>query len=87
MTATSVTKYDGPPHPDYPGMVWSQPEVEGGVMAVIEAASSPEVVVASIMETLKGFGYDSMDREMAFWIATQVKGWDYEDLYDIWLES
>ena len=82
-----MTSYSGPPHPDYPGMVWSDPSVEGLVLAAIDGADTPKAAVAAIMQVLDSVGYDSMDREMAFWIATQLKGWDYDDLYDVWIAS
>lgn len=81
------TKYAGAPHPDYPAMVWSVDSVEALVLAVIEEAATPAAAVAGIMQVLDSVGYDSIDREMAFWIATQTKGWDYDDLYDVWIGS
>ena len=81
------TTYTGTPHPDYPGMVWSQPSVEGKVLPVIEQAATPKAAADAIMAVLDSVGYDSMDREMAFWIASQTKSWDYNDLYDAWLNA
>lgn len=82
-----MSTYNGPPHPDYPNMIWSDPRVEGLVLAAIEKSVSPAAAVKAIMEVYNSFSYDSMDREMAFWIATQLKGWDYNDLYDEWLNQ
>ena len=48
---------------------------------------TPERVARGVMKVLDSVGYDSMDREMAFWIASQTKGWDYDDIYDAWLET
>lgn len=80
--------YVGPPHPDYrPTFVWSQPHIEGLVLAAIVKAETPKAAVTALMEVFNSAGYDSMDREMAFWITSQVKSWDYEDLYDIWVAS
>ena len=84
---TAGVLYEGPPHPDYPGMAWSAPGVEGAVMGIIAASNTPADAVKGIMTVLNAVGYDSMDREMAFWIASQEKGWDYEDLYDQWLKT
>jgi hypothetical protein len=82
-----MSLYTGAPHPDYPGMVWSTDTVEELVLPVIEAAKTPAEVAAGVMKILDAVGYDSMDREMAFWIASQTKGWDYDDIYDAWLEQ
>lgn len=82
-----MSTYTGPAHPDYPNMVWSEPGIEPEVLRVIEAAPDEHHAVAEIMGVLNRAGYDSMDREMAFWIATQIKGWDYETLYNIWLRG
>jgi hypothetical protein len=79
--------YTGPPHPDYPNMVWSIPEAEGAALAAIEKSSTSGEAAVNIQAVLEGVGYDSMDREMAFWIATQTKGWDYEDIYQAWLNA
>lgn len=87
MAVHTSARYTGEPHPDYPGMIWSQPHVEGMVLAVIEKSDSPAVVAKGVMAVLDSVGYDSMDREMAFWIATQTKGWDYEDIYQAWMEG
>lgn len=84
--------YSGPPHPDYPGMVWSDaddpnPSIERDVVAAINQSTTPADAVAGIMAVLDNAGYDSMDREMAFWIASQTKGYDYDDLYDAWMDG
>lgn len=84
---THTPVYAGTPHPDYPGMVWSAPGIETDVLRVIETAPDVPHAVAEIMGVLNRAGYDSMDREMAFWIATQIKGWDYDDLYTTWLDD
>lgn len=85
VEAPAVAVYTGTPHPDYPDMVWSEPRVEGLVLPAIEAATSPAAAAKAIMAVLDEVGYDSMDREMAFWIASQTKGWDYDTIYDAWL--
>ncbi len=77
--------YSGPPHPEYPNMVWSDPQVEGLILAAIEKSSTPGEAAELIAQAVNSVGYDSMDREMAFWIATQLKGWEYDDLYNAWL--
>lgn len=83
--AGGATRYDGPAHPDYPNMVWSHPQVEALVMRTIQRVETPAAAATEIQKLLDRVGYDSMDREMAFWIASQLKGWEYDDIYDAWL--
>jgi hypothetical protein len=79
--------YAGPAHPEYPSMVWSTEGVEAAVVAAVKAAKGPDTVGVDIMKVLNTFGYDSMDREMGFWVATQLRDWDYDTIYDAWLET
>lgn len=81
----TTTTYTGEPHPDYPNMVWTKPEIEGEVLKAVQQAASPAAVAKAIMEILDHHGYDSMDREMAFWIAAVTRDWDYNTIYDAWL--
>lgn len=76
------------PHPDYPAEVWTEPEVEAETKAFIDGAPTDAAVLTDgIMEILNRHGYDSIDRELAFWYTSQTKGIDYEALYQRWLHS
>jgi hypothetical protein len=74
------------PHPDYGEGVWTAPEVKAEALA-LDPTQSTDALVASIMEILDRHGYDSIDRELAFWHYSQVTGRDYEEFYQSWLRS
>ena len=74
------------PHPDYGEGVWSDEGVKQRVLS-LDPNLPPAQMVDAIMKVMDQYGYDSMDRELAFWYFSQVTGNDYNDYYDAWLET
>lgn len=64
---------------------WTDPAVKADILAL--TFTSPEQAVAAILEVLDGYGYDSIDRELSFWIASERLGVQYDALYNAWLKG
>ena len=73
------------PHPEYSPEAWTTPEVKKDIEAL--TYTSPEQAVKAILAVLDDHGYDSIDREMAFYDAADKLKVDYEELYQAWLNN
>lgn len=74
------------PHPEYGAGVWTSEECKREALG-LDASQPLGQLVKQVVEVLERHGYDSIDRELAFWHYSQVTGREYNDLYDAWLAS
>lgn len=74
------------PHPEYGEGVWTTEECKAEALG-FDPEQDTVTLVASVMEVLERHGYDSIDRELAFWHYSQVTGRDYEDFYQAWMRA
>ena len=74
------------PHPEYGVGVWTSDEVKREALG-LDASLPVGELVRQVVEVLERHGYDSIDRELAFWHYSQVTGHEYNDLYDAWLAA
>lgn len=82
----TVVDHNIAPHPEYDyDKAWTAPEVRTEVEAL--PWKNPGETVTDIMEILDRHGYDSIDRELAFWHWSQRTGLPYDRFYNAWLHS
>jgi hypothetical protein len=85
---TPGATFTSPPHPDYGVGVWSDDSVKPAVEA-LDASRGAATLVADILAVLDAspYGYDSIDRELAFWYWAHRLNTPYETLYQAWLNT
>lgn len=66
---------------------FTEPEIPTVMIGLLAAIETPAAYAKAVMAVLNSFGYDSYDREQCFKMGCNVKGWDYEDLYQAWLNN
>lgn len=70
---------------------WTTTAVRDEIRALLPsldpATWKPCDVVRAIIAVLDRHGYDSVDRELSFALAAATFGWDYDVMYDAWLEN
>ena len=65
----------------------ASPEIVAAYEVAIVGLTTPAEVVTAVLDVLDVFGYDSLDREALFTLAAARFGWDYDVLYNTWLEA
>lgn len=60
-------------------------EVAGFIGAAAATSTPPATITAGIIAILEVHGYDSIDRELAFDLAAETTGRDYDEFYRAWL--
>lgn len=84
MNAT--VKFNGADWPENQ-LPWSLPTVGVAIKRIVAEWDGSDVdgVVRQVMKTLNSFGYDSVDRELAFCLLRDKSGRPYDDFYNSWL--
>lgn len=76
-----------PPHPEYDyENGWTSPEVRSKVEALPWTGDARDTA-SKIEGIFEQHGYDSIDRELAFWHWSQRTGLPYDDFYEAWTPS
>lgn len=66
---------------------WTTPAVRDEIRALLPSFTDAPGAVTGIMAVLNRHGYDSIDREISFSLASHQMGLDYEDFYQAWLNG
>lgn len=65
---------------------WTDMALKAKIEKLLPTLTDPVSAVAAVMAVL-GNLYDSIDRELAFTLVSNDKGWPYDDLYNAWIEG
>jgi hypothetical protein len=66
---------------------FTEPQIPTIMVGLLAAIEEPVAYVKAVMAVLDSIGYDSYDREQCFQMGCNVKGWNYETLYNAWLDN
>jgi hypothetical protein len=94
MPGDMLTLHDTDRHAYYDGekiiplCPWVNDDIGPAIDAGLDSIDpTPHNIAVKVMEILESFGYDSIDRESSFAIATARFSLSYESIYDAWIAA